>query len=522
MELKNAVIGLELGSTRIKAVLLDEKQQPVVSGSFEWENRLEDGIWTYDLEVVHTGVQACFADLSRKFEALFGQKLTTVGAMGISGMMHGYLPFDKDGRQLAKFRSWRNNIPEESAAVLSKSFGFHMPRRWSVSHLYQATLDGDGYLPQVDFLTTLCGYVHWRLTGRRVLGIGEAAGMFPIDSVAMDYDESMVQKYDALTAFRGLPWKLRDVLPVVLVAGEDAGTLTEEGAAFLDPTGTFCAGVSFVPPESDACTGMVATNSICPGTGSVSGGTSVFAMVVAEHAIEMHKEIDMVTTPTGYPAAMIHCDNFTSDINAWVNVFHQFASALGVNCEREELYPLLFKQALLGRADCDGLINVNYYSGEHITGLEAGRPLFVRSPNSEFTLPNFMRAQIFSALATLKIGMDILVLDEGVALNKIYAHGGFFKTPDVGQRMLSAAMEIPVSVMKTAGEGGPYGMALLAAYGLFKNAGETLEDYLDHRVFSTAEQKTVMAEEEDREGFAAFLGRYKKALSIEQEALSVI
>lgn len=522
MDLKKTALGLELGSTRIKAVLLDEMHQPIAGGCFDWENRLEDGIWTYDMELVHRGVQSCFADLSRNFEELFGQKLTTVGKMGISGMMHGYLPFDKDGRQLAKFITWRNNVPEATADVLTKVFGFHVPRRWSISHLYQATLDRAQHLQQLDFLTTLCGYVHWRLTGCRVLGIGEAAGMFPIDSAVMDYDASMLESYDALTADYRLPWRLRDVLPAVLVAGEDAGVLTEEGARFLDPTGVFLPGVQFVPPESDACTGMVATNSIRVGTGNVSGGTSVFAMVVSEHPLGMHKEIDMVTSPTGYPAAMVHCNNFTSDINAWVNVFHQFASALGVNCEREELYPLLFKQALSGKADGDGLINVNYYSGEHITGLEAGRPLFVRSPNSEFTLPNFMRAQIFSALATLKIGMDILVIDEGVALNKIYAHGGFFKTPDVGQRMLSAAMEIPVSVMKTAGEGGPYGMALLAAYGLFKNAGETLEDYLDHRVFSTAEQKTVMAEEEDREGFAAFLGRYKKALSIEQEALSVI
>ena len=522
MDLKNAALGLELGSTRIKAVLLDEKQQPVVSGSFEWENRLEDGIWTYDLELVHAGVQACFADLSRKFEALFGQKLTTVGAMGISGMMHGYLPFDKEGRQLAKFRTWRNNIPEASADVLSRSFGFHMPRRWSVSHLYQATLDGDGYLPQVDFLTTLCGYVHWRLTGRRVLGIGEASGMFPIDSTALDYDETMVQQYDALTAFRGLPWKLRDVLPAVLVAGESAGVLTEEGAKFLDPTGTFRPGVSFVPPESDASTGMVATNSICPGTGNVSGGTSVFAMVVSEHPLGMHKEIDMVTTPTGYPAAMIHCDNFTSDINAWVSLFHQFASALGVRCDKAELYPLLFRQALHGDADCSGVVNVNYFSGEHITDLEEGRPMLARRPDSDLSLPNFMRAQLFSALATLKIGMDILIVDEGVALSKLYAHGGFFKTPEVGQRMLSSAMGIPVSVMKTAGEGGPYGMALLAAYSLYKKADETLEEYLTERIFASAEQTTVMADERDRDGFAAFLEQYEAVLPVERALVSAI
>ena len=510
MELKNTVLGLELGSTRIKAVLLDENHLPIASGSFNWENRLENGIWTYDLSLVHTGVQACFAALSNDVEAKFGLKLTTVGAIGISGMMHGYLPFDKDGKQLAPFRTWRNTITGQAADALTEIFGFSIPQRWSIAHLYQSMLNAEEHLPRLDYLTTLCGYIHWLLTGKRVLGVGEASGMFPIDSEKMDYDEAMVQKFDALPEST-YGWKLRDVLPRVLRAGEDAGVLTEAGAKFLDPTGTFLPGVPMVPPEGDAGTGMVATNSVRVGTGNVSAGTS-------DRKLGLHREIDMVTTPAGYPVAMVHCNNCTSDINAWVDLFAQFAEAMGMAADKNKIFPLLFHKALEGDADCGGLLSYNYYSGEHITGLDEGRPLFLRRPDSKFTLANFMRTHLLSALASLKIGLDILTVEEKITIDKLYGHGGFFKTPGVGQRMLSAAVGAPVSVMETAGEGGPYGMALLAAYGLWKKPGQSLEDYLDG-VFADAKASTLMAEAADRTGFEAFLTAYRKALPVEQTAV---
>ncbi len=521
MELKQCVLGLELGSTRIKAVLLDRSHQPIASGSFDWENKLVGGIWTYDMDEVHTGIRGCFADLAADVEAKFGQKLTTVGAMGISGMMHGYLPFDGDGNQLAEFRTWRNTITGQAAGVLSKEFGFNVPQRWSISHLYQAILNGESHLPRLNYLTTLCGYIHWQLTGKRVLGIGEASGMFPIDSTVNDYDQTMVETFDRLTADCGYTWKLRDVLPQVLCAGDSAGVLTEAGARFLDPTGTLQAGIPMVPPEGDAGTGMVATNSVRVRTGNVSAGTSDFAMVVVDHKLGVHEEIDMVTTPAGAPVAMVHCNNCTSDINAWVELFSQFAAAMGMDADKSKIFPLLFNLALEGDPDCGGLMSFNYYSGEHITGLDEGRPLFLRRPDSKFTLPNFMRTHLLSAIGALKIGLDILTNEEQVVIDKIYGHGGFFKTPGVGQRMLSAAVGAPVSVMETAGEGGPYGMALLAAYGLWKTENEPLEDYLD-KVFSTAKASTLLADDADMAGFEAFLSRYKAALPVEKAAVKAI
>ncbi len=519
MELKQCVLGLELGSTRIKAVLMDSHHLPVASGSFDWENKLVNGIWTYGMDEVHTGIRGCFADLAADVEAKFGQKLTTVGAMGISGMMHGYLPFDREGHQLAEFRTWRNTITGQAAGILSKEFGFNVPQRWSIAHLYQAILSGESHLPRLDYLTTLCGYIHWQLTGQRVLGIGEASGMFPIDSTAMDYDQTMVETFDRLTAGYGFGWKLRDVLPRVLCAGEAAGVLTETGARFLDPTGTLQAGIPMVPPEGDAGTGMVATNSVRVRTGNVSAGTSDFAMVVVDHKLGVHEEIDMVTTPAGAPVAMVHCNNCTSDINAWVELFSQFAAAMGMDADKNKIFPLLFNLALEGEPDCGGLMSFNYYSGEHITGMDEGRPLFLRRPDSKFTLPNFMRTHLLSAIGALKIGLDILTGEEQVVIDKIYGHGGFFKTPGVGQRMLSAAVGAPVSVMETAGEGGPYGMALLAAYGLWKAEKEPLEDYLD-KVFSTATASTLLANPAEMEGFAAFLARYRAALPVEKAAIS--
>ena len=513
MDLKKTVLGIELGSTRIKAVLIDEKHIPVASSSYEWENQLVSGVWTYAMEDVHTGIRACFADLVKNL----GQPIETVGAIGVSAMMHGYLPFDRYGNQLAEFRTWRNTITGEAAEKLTDLFGFNIPQRWSIAHLYQAMLNGEEHVKDIAFLTTLAGYIHWQLTGKKVMGIGEASGMFPIDSGTLDYDEGMVQKFHALTGI-----DLRSILPKVLVAGDNGGALTAEGARFLDPTGTLKPGIPVAPCEGDAGTGMAATNSVRVRTGNVSAGTSDFSMIVTDKKLGVHREIDMVTTPAGAPVAMVHCNNCTSDINAWVSLFSEFAEAIGAPVDQGKLFTLLFGKALGGDPDCGGLLSFNYFSGEGVTDLDEGRPVFARTPNSRFTLANFMRTHLLSALATLKIGLDILTAEEQVEIDKLYGHGGFFKTPEVGQRMLSAAVGAPVSVMETAGEGGPYGMALLAAYMLWKEPGETLEDYLDNKVFADAKSATIMADESDIVGFADFLTRYKKALPLERTAVEVL
>ena len=517
MDLNKTALGLELGSTRIKAVLIDEGHMPIASGDFEWENQLVNGIWTYSMESVRKGVQACFAALREDVRTKYGFELTTVGAIGVSAMMHGYLPFDKDGNQLAEFRTWRNTITGEAAEKLTDLLGFNIPQRWSIAHLYQAILNGEEHVKDIAFLTTLAGYIHWLLTGEKVMGVGEASGMFPIDSEKLDYDEGMVQKFNALTGL-----DLRAILPKVLVAGEPAGTLTEAGARFLDPSGILQPGIPVAPCEGDAGTGMAATNSVRARTGNVSAGTSDFAMIVTEKPLGVHREIDMVTTPAGAPVAMVHCNNCTSDINAWVNLFSEFADEIGAPRNKGELFTLLFRKALEGDADCGGLMNFNYYSGEGVTDLDEGRPVFARMPDSRFTLANFMRTQLLSSLATLKIGLDILTQTEHVAIDKLYGHGGFFKTPGVGQRMLSAAVGAPVSVMETAGEGGPYGMALLAAYMLWKDEGETLEDYLDNRVFASAATSTLSADKLEIAGFAAFLERYRNSLPLEKTATEVL
>ena len=517
MDLNKTALGLELGSTRIKAVLIDEGHMPIASGDFEWENQLVNGIWTYSMESVRKGVQACFAALRDDVRTKYGFELTTVGAIGVSAMMHGYLPFDKDGNQLAEFRTWRNTITGEAAEKLTDLLGFNIPQRWSIAHLYQAILNGEEHVKDIAFLTTLAGYIHWLLTGEKVMGVGEASGMFPIDSEKLDYDEGMVQKFNALTGL-----DLRAILPKVLVAGEPAGTLTEAGARFLDPSGILQPGIPVAPCEGDAGTGMAATNSVRARTGNVSAGTSDFAMIVTEKPLGVHREIDMVTTPAGAPVAMVHCNNCTSDINAWVNLFSEFADEIGAPRNKGELFTLLFRKALEGDADCGGLMNFNYFSGEGVTDLDEGRPVFARMPDSRFTLANFMRTQLLSSLATLKIGLDILTQTEHVAIDKLYGHGGFFKTPGVGQRMLSAAVGAPVSVMETAGEGGPYGMALLAAYMLWKDEGETLEDYLDNRVFASAATSTLSADKLEIAGFAAFLERYRNSLPLEKTATEVL
>ncbi|MBO4241751.1 MAG: FGGY-family carbohydrate kinase [Clostridiales bacterium] len=516
MEFKNTALGIELGSTRIKAVLIDKDHIPVASGEFEWENKLVDGIWTYSTDLIHEGIRGCFASLKEDVFKRYGKKLDTVGAIGISAMMHGYLPFDKDGTQLAGFRTWRNTITGEAAEKLTDLFGFNIPQRWSIAHLYQAYLNKEDHVKDIDFLTTLAGYIHRRLTGEKVMGVGEASGMFPIDSDTCDYREDLIAKFDALTGM-----DLRNILPRVLSAGEYAGVLTSEGALFLDPTGDLKPGIPVAPCEGDAGTGMVATDSVRVRTGNVSAGTSDFAMIVVDHNLGVHREIDMVTTPDGAPVAMVHCNNCTSDINAWVNLFGEFGELMGIKADKGELFTKLFKIALEGDPDCGGLMSFNYFSGEGVTDLDEGRPVFLRTPDSSFTLANFMRTHLLSALATLKIGMDILQGTENVTIDKLYGHGGFFKTPEVGQKMLSAAVDAPVSVMETAGEGGPYGMALLAGYMLWKEEGETLPDYLDNNVFSDSKSTTIMADEKDVAGFRSFLTKYKDALKVEKTATEV-
>ncbi len=517
MKLEKTSLGIEFGSTRIKAVLIDENHLPVASGDFEWENRLVDGIWTYPMDLIHTGLQTCFARLKKDVKDRYGLDLTTAGAIGVSAMMHGYLPFDRDGRQLAEFRTWRNTMTGPAAEKLSALFGFNIPQRWSIAHLYQAILNGEDHVKDIAFLTTLAGYIHWQLTGEKLVGTGEASGILPVDSSTCDYDEEMIRKFRDLTGI-----SLRDILPRSVPAGVCGGHLTEEGAKLLDPTGMFRPGIPVAPCEGDAGTGMTATNSVRPRTGNVSAGTSDFAMIVTEKPLGVHREIDMVTTPDGAPVAMVHCNNCTSDINAWVGLLAEFAEAIGAPQDRGALYTMLFRKALEGQSDCGGLLSFNYFSGEGVTDLDEGRPLFVRQPDAKLGLADFMRTHLLSSLATLKIGLDILTGTEHVAIDKLYGHGGFFKTPEVGQKLLSAAVGAPVSVMETAGEGGPYGMALLGAYMLWKEEGESLADYLDHKVFAEAKSSTLMADPEDIEGFDRFLARYRRALPLEKCAIEVI
>lgn len=518
MNLKETVLGLELGSTRIKAILLDKNHTPLASGSYTWENQLLNGIWTYSLDLVDEGLKECFGELKKDFKDKYSMSLKTIGAIGISGMMHGYIPLDNDGNVLTEFRTWRNTITAEAAEKLTTLFNFNISQRWSVAHLYQAILNKEAHLPRLASLMTLSVYVHWKLTGEKVIGIGEASGMFPVDSTTLDYDNGMVEKFDALLTENGIGHTTKEIFPKVLPTGVVAGTLTKEGALLLDPEGELESGIPMTAPEGDAGTGMVATNSVKVGTGNVSAGTSDFAMIVLDHKIGMHREIDMVTTPAGASVAMVHCNNCTSDINAWVSLFYEFAKAIGSDIELGDLYTLLFNKATEGDADCGGLISYNYLSGEGITDLDEGRPLFARTQNATFNLANFMRTHLISALATLNIGMDILYA-ENVTINKIFGHGGYFKTPIVGQTMLSACMKCPVSVMETSGEGGPYGMALLAAFMLWKEDGEALDEYLENKVFASVKTHTIMADEADVKGFESFVTAYKEALSVEKEAI---
>lgn len=514
------VLGIEFGSTRIKAVLVGEDNAPIASGAHDWENRLENGIWTYSLDDVWNGLQDCYKNLAEDVKKQYGTELQKIGAIGFSAMMHGYMAFDEKGELLVPFRTWRNTITGQAAEKLTEVFNYHIPQRWSIAHLYQAVLNGEEHVPSVRFFTTLAGYVHWKLTGERVLGVGEASGMFPIDIETGDFNAKMIEQFDELVADKKFPWKLREIMPKVLTAGEAAGTLTAEGAALLDPTGTLQAGSPLCPPEGDAGTGMAATNSVARRTGNVSAGTSVFAMIVLEKELQkVYDAIDLVTTPDGSLVAMVHCNNCTSDLNAWVGIFKEFAESMGMKVDMNELFGTLYRKALEGDADCGGLLAYNYFSGEHITGFEEGRPLFVRTPSDHFNLANFMRVHLFTALGALKTGLDILLKEEGVQVDEMFGHGGLFKTKGVGQRIMAAAINASVSVMETAGEGGAWGMALLASYMLHQEEGETLSAFLEKKVFAGQEGTKEAPHKEDVEGFDKFMERYAKGLAIERAAV---
>ena len=523
MNLSTATLGIELGSTRIKAVLIDEDHNPIASGSYAWENRLEHGVWVYPLEQAIEGIRACYADLRQDVLAKYGEELTRVAGIGISGMMHGYLVFDKDGKQLAPFRTWRNTITGPAAEELTELFKFNIPQRWSIAHLYQAILNGETHVKNIDSLCTLSTYIHRLLTGNVVVGVGEASGMFPYDQETNDFDAARVAQFDQLIAEKGYPWKLRDILPKVLAAGDNAGFLTAEGAALLDETGTLEAGIPFCPPEGDAGTGMVATGAVMPRTGSVSAGTSSFALLVLEQPLKgYYPEIDVITTPTGKTVAMAHTNTCTSEIDVWVKLIADAAKVMGWPLDMNELYTTLFNKALEGKADCDGIISFNYFAGEPLTGTETGRPMVVRLPESKVNIRNFMRSQLYGAIATLKLGVDLLVEKENVQTDKLLGHGGYFKTAGVGQQILADALETPISTMETAGEGGPWGMAILAAYMVRKDEGETMEDYLKNKVFANAKSSTLAPTIEGIAGFRSYIQRYKAALAAEKAAAGMI
>ncbi len=517
-----AVLGIELGSTRIKASLIAPDTTPLASGSHAWENQLEDGVWTYSMEDVWRGIAACYAALVADVRARYGLELGTVAAMGFSGMMHGYLALDREGRLLVPFRTWRNNVTGAACAELSPLLDFAVPQRWSIAHLYQSILEAQPHVPRIARLTTLAGYVHWRLTGEHKMGVGEASGMFPIDPGTGDWDAERMARFDALIAPRGLGWTLRDLLPEVRLAGRPAGQLTAEGARLLDPTGKLVAGIPLCPPEGDAGTGMVATNAVRPRSGNVSAGTSVFAMIVLEKNLSRVREgIDIVVTPDGKPVAMAHSNNGSSDLDAWIALFGQVARALGVDAPPEQLYGKLLPLALRADPDAGGLLSVNYVSGEHLTGFTEGRPLFARNQDSRFTLENFVRAMCFASLCALRTGMNILTEEEGVVIEGIRGHGGFFKGGDTGQRMMAAALGVPVSVPATAGEGGAWGMAVLAAYCLRAGAEPSLPDYLDARIAGSI-GAPVAPDPRDVAGFAQFFARHRRGLAIEREAVKAL
>ena len=515
-------LGIEFGSTRIKACLIADDGAAVLAvGSHEWENRFEERVWTYSLDDVWSGLQAAYADLLADVERSFGVRLETIGAIGVSAMMHGYLAFGADDELLVPFRTWRNTSTGPAAADLSELFGTNIPLRWSIAHLHQAILDAEPHVPEVRFLTTLAGYVHWRLTGRKVLGVGDASGMFPIDAATKDYDQELVRRFDGLVADTAPGLRLTDVLPEVLVAGRPAGELTADGAALLDPSGALRPGAVLCPPEGDAGTGMVATCSVTPRTGNVSAGTSIFAMVVLEGPLaHAHHELDLVTTPAGDPVAMVHCNNGASELAAWAGMFGRFAAAAGTPIDADAVFETLFTEALEGEADAGGLLAYNHLAGEPIAGLTEGRPLFVRTPESRLTLANFMRAQLYGMFGTLALGMQVLA-DEGVGLDLMFAHGGVFRTAGVAQRFLAAALATPVSVGEAASEGGAWGIAILASY-LASGSDLDLGEYLRRQVFAGSEFSTTDPDADDVAGFTAYLDRYRAGLAVERAATEAL
>ena len=515
-----AILGIEFGSTRIKAVLIDPEHRPIAQGSHTWENQLVDGLWTYSIEAIWYGLQDCYADLRRNVREQYDIEIETLAAIGVSAMMHGYMAFNKNQEILVPFRTWRNTNTGKAAAELSELFVFNIPLRWSISHLYQAILDNEEHVKDIDYLTTLAGYIHWFLTGERVLGIGDASGMLPIDPQTRNYSSAMMDKFDKLIAGKGYEWKLADILPKVLLAGENAGFLTPEGAKRLDVSGHLKAGIPVCPPEGDAGTGMVATNAVKPRTGNVSAGTSSFSMIVIEKDLSKPYElIDIVTTPDGNPVAMVHCNNCTSDLNAWVNLFKEYQELLGVPVDMNEVFEKLYNHALTGTPNCGGLLSYNYISGEPVTGLAEGRPLFVRSANDKFTLANFMRANLYAAVGVLKIGNDILFNEEHIKVDKMTGHGGLFKTKGVGQRVLAAALNSPISVMETAGEGGPWGMAILGSYLVNNAAKQSLADFLEEKVFAGNTGTEIAPTPEDVAGFNDYIKGYKNCLPVEEAAV---
>lgn len=526
IEQGRASLGIEFGSTRIKAVLIDEENSPVASGSWQWENRYEDGIWTYSTDDIWGGLQGCFRQLQSNVKEKYDMQITKLKALGISGMMHGYLVFDKEGKLLVPFRTWRNTITGQAADILTRELNFNIPERWSIAHLYQAVLNDEPHVKNIAFMTTLAGYVHWKLTGEKVVGIGEASGIFPVDSVTKNYRSGFLEKCSRLFEKNNYMWKLEDILPRVLAAGENAGTLSSEGALLIDPEGNLLAGVPLCPPEGDAGTGMTATNSIESHTGNVSAGTSIFAMAVLKEDLKkVHTEIDMVTTPDGNPVAMVHCNNCTSDLNAWISLFKEFAGLAGAEISENELYEKLFKKALEGRSDCGGILSFNYYAGEPVAGFEKGSPVIARDVRVPFTLADFMRTQITTILATLKLGMDILQKEEGVKLDKLYGHGGLFKTKAVMQKIMAAAFDTPVEVMETAGEGGAWGIALLASYMAELNDNKnrcSLQEFLQEKVFNDCKSSIMKPDREDTEGFEKYMERFVKGFSVERAAADVL
>ena len=513
-----AILGIEFGSTRIKSVLIDSSHQVIASGSHEWENDYVNGVWTYSEKAIIEGLQSSYANLKADVFSRYQVPIERIGGLGISAMMHGYLPFDHEMNLLVPFRTWRNTITGPAAEKLTELFRFNMPQRWSLSHLYQAILNNEEHVKDISYLTTLAGWIHYLLTGRKVLGVGDASGMMPIDSDTCTYNSEMVSIFDALIADRHYPWKLKEILPEVLSAGEPAGILTEDGAKLLDPTGTLQPGCPLCPPEGDAGTGMAATNSVRARTGNVSAGTSIFSMIVLEKPMsKVYPEIDIVTTPTGKQVGMVHCNSCTSDINAWVSLLREFASLLGVDTNPGEVFTKLFRKSLEGDKDCGGLVNFNYLAGEPVTGLSEGRPMFVRLPDAAMNLANFMRAQIYASMETLKYGMEIMNR-EHVAIDCVYGHGGLFETEGVGQNYLAAAIHAPVTVMETAGEGGAWGIALLADYLVYRKKDETLEDYLQNHVFTGMKQITVAPDPEDETGFNRYMDRFVSCIPAQKAA----